>query len=112
MPIDGKPTSMGLWIKGDGSGNASRVRFTDATGQTFQPDGPRITWRDWRHVEFPLNGTAAAHWGGANDGVVHYPIQLQTLFLLDSVDRAKTAGEIKIAEPTLVYEEKSGSLPP
>src|SRR5207249_522998 len=27
QPIDGKPASLGMWIKGDGSGNIPRMRF-------------------------------------------------------------------------------------
>src|SRR5262249_1581170 len=88
--IDGRPTSLGMWLKGDGSGNIPRMRFVDSTGQTFQPDGERLTFTDWRYILFPLNGTAAGHWGGANDGMVHYPIRLETMLLIDSAARQKT----------------------
>ena len=78
--------------------------FTDSSGQTFQPDGGRVTWQGWRYVAFPLTGgTNMGHWGGANDGTIHYPIRLDTLFLLDNVSREKSEGTIYLASPVLVY---------
>jgi hypothetical protein len=102
--IDGQPRALGLWIDGDGKGGMARIRFTDATGQTFQPDGGRVAWQGWRYVTFPLaGGTNMGHWGGANDGTIHYPIRLDTLLLLDNVSREKTEGTIYLASPVWVY---------
>ena len=42
------------------------------------------------------------HWGGANDGEVHQPIEWDALFLLDGNRRANK-GEIYLSAPTLVY---------
>jgi hypothetical protein len=103
--VEGTPTHLGVWVKGDGSSNFIRMRFNDSTGQTFQPNGDKITYTDWRYVEFPLDGTGAGYWGGATDGVVHYPIRLDTLFLLDSADRQQTAGTVYLSSPTLVYSQ-------
>ena len=100
--IEGKPTSLGLWLYGDGNGNCQRLRFTDSSGQTFQPESPDITWTGWRYASFPLDGKKSGHWGGANDGTVHYPIQWDSLFLLDSKNREKTAGVVYLCSPTLV----------
>ena len=55
IKLPGKPSRLGMWLKGDGSGNVPRMRFADSTGQTFQPDGDALTYRDWRYVEFPLD---------------------------------------------------------
>ena len=41
------------------------------------------------------------HWGGANDGVVHLPIEWDSLFLLDGNRRAME-GEIFLSAPPLV----------
>jgi hypothetical protein len=103
--IDGKPASLGLWVKGDGSRNIPRMRFVDSTGQTFQPDGQKLDYTDWRYIVFPLDATGGGRWGGANDGVVHYPIRLETMFLIDSAVRQKTSGTVYVASPTLVYSE-------
>jgi hypothetical protein len=109
--IDGQPKSLGFWIRGaDAAGDTVRLRFTDSTGQTFQPDGPRLDTRDWRYVSFPL-APNVAHWGGAADGVVHYPIRFDALVLIDS-NRAAHSGEVSIAEPMLVYEENVSTTAP
>lgn len=102
--IPDRPTALGLWIYGDGKGNIPRVRFVDATNQTFQPDGEAITWKGWRYVEFPMDGTRAGRWGGANDGIVHYPIRWDTLFLLDSAGGRATSGEVWFAGLTFIYD--------
>jgi hypothetical protein len=104
--IKGEPKALGLWVWGDGGGGAlCRLRFVDSTGQTFQPAGERITWKGWRYVTIPMDASAAGaggHWGGANDGVIHYPVHWDTLFLLDR-DKAKAAdGTVYFAGPTLV----------
>jgi hypothetical protein len=93
--IEGRPAELGMWLHGDGSGNQVRVRFTDATGQTFQPDGPRVDWKGWRWVSVPMRGGAIHHWG-KGDGEIHHPIRWDTVLLLDNVSREKVGGEIWI----------------
>nr|MDQ2731147.1 hypothetical protein [Armatimonadota bacterium] len=100
--IEGKPSSLGLWVYGDGAGNSPRMRFTDSTGQTFQPAAPDITWKGWRYISFPLDGKEGGSWGGAKDGVIHYPIHLDTLFLLDGNHKA-THGQIYLSGPTWIW---------
>jgi hypothetical protein len=91
-----------MWLWAAGTGLSPRLRFTDATGQTFQPMAEPMTWKGWRYVTFPLDGQGVGHWGGANDGVVHYPIGWSSILLIDK-DRDQTAaGEVYIAAPTLV----------
>jgi hypothetical protein len=100
------PSRFGLWLHGDGKGCQARIRFTDSTGQTFQSDGPKIDWTDWRYITFPMQSTEEkplAHWGGANDGVIHYPIKWDTIFLLDNVSRQPVEGEVYLSAPTLIY---------
>lgn len=100
--IEGKPRELLLWVYGDGSGNTLRLRFSDATGQTFQPSGEPMRWTGWRQVRFGLDGNSAGHWGGANDGTVHYPIHWDSLLLIDGPRRA-TQGEVYVAGPVLEY---------
>jgi hypothetical protein len=83
-PLPGTPYAIGAWVHGDGSGDVLNARFTDSTGQTFQPTAGRIDWRGWHFVSFSLKGDNSGHWSGANDGIVHYPIHLDTLLLVDS----------------------------
>ncbi|WP_428940808.1 cellulase family glycosylhydrolase [Fontivita pretiosa] len=103
--IDAVPTHLGLWIKGDGSGNIPRMRFVDSTGQTFQPSAEKLSYTDWRYVEFPLDAEHAGHWGGDNDGQIHYPIGLETLLLIDSAARGQTSGTVYISSPILIYAQ-------
>ena len=109
MPLPGKPVGMGLWVYGDSSGNSARMRLRDASGQTFQPTGPDVDWQGWRFVSFrlvppPGQFLDIGHWGGANDGHVHYPVQVDTLFLLDSRGEARRhQGMLRLKQPTVIY---------
>jgi len=100
---DLQPSSVGMWIHGDGVVITARLRFVDSTGQTLQMDGGKIDWKGWRYVTFPISGLQSAFWGGANDGAVHYPIKWDTLFLLDNASRQPVEGEVYLSAPTLIY---------
>lgn len=103
LKIQGQPQSLGLWINGDGSGNQMSLRYQDKTGQIFQPKSQTITWKGWRYITFALDGKDATVWGGAADGIVHYPIQLNSLLAIDNAKKQTTAGEIYVGQPTLVW---------
>ncbi len=100
--VAGTPRLLRMWLHGDGSGHSPRMRFRDATGQVFQPVADEIDWTGWRLIEFRLDGHATGHWGGAGDGVVHYPIELDTLLLIDKSRDEPGAGEVVLAAPVLV----------
>lgn len=101
--FDARPTALGVWVYGDNSANALRIRVRDAAGQTFQPSGPNLDWSGWRWVTFDLRDLAnAGHWGGADDGVVKGNLTLDTALLLDA-GRRKTAGRIYFAGVAAVY---------
>jgi len=102
--IDGRPKAVGYWIYGNGSKEFVRLRFVDSTGQVFQPSGERMTWTGWRYVEIPLDGTAAIHWGGANDGVIHYPIRWDTLLLIDGCRKASQPPPVFLGSPVLIKD--------
>jgi hypothetical protein len=103
--IEGRPTAFGLWVYGDGTGNLLRLRLADRTGQTFQVRGETLRWKGWRYVLFPLDSATLDHWGGANDGLPHYPLRWNTLLLIDSAGRRQTQGEIYLSGPTLIELE-------
>ena len=97
IPIPGKPTALGIWIHGDNSNNALRMRVIDASGQTFQLSGPNLNWKGWRWIAFDLTDLKhAAHWGGPDDGVPHGDFRLDCPFLLDG-SRRETKGTIYFA---------------
>jgi hypothetical protein len=99
--IPGKPKELALWLYGDNSNHALRLRFIDSTGQTFQPTGPTIDFKGWKYLTIPMTGADLAHWG-KGDGQIHYPIHWDSLLLLDNTSREKSAGEIWVTGMTLV----------
>jgi len=101
--IEGEPNSFGLWVYGDGAGNTLGLRFVDQTGQVFQEGGSPITWKGWRYAVFPMGAMQANHWDGADDGVIHYPIRWDTLFLINNAERKETRGVVFISAPTLIF---------
>jgi hypothetical protein len=101
-PLPGKPRELRLWIYGDASGHLARCRVIDSTGQTFQPNGTKITWSGWKQVTFPFIANECGHWGGKNDGEIHYPLKLDTLFLLDNASKHASEGKVYITSPMTV----------
>ena len=102
-PFATPPRALGLWIYSDGSGNALRARLMDSGGQTFQVGAPNLDWKGWRWATFDLADLRhAGHWGGANDGVIHGALRIDTLLLVDGSGK-KTSGTIYFAGPALVY---------
>jgi polysaccharide biosynthesis protein PslG len=101
--IQGEPVSFGLWVYGDGTGNTLGLRFVDRTGQVFQEGGSSITWNGWRYAVFPMGTALASHWDGAGDGVIHYPIRWDTLFLISNAERKETRGVVFLSAPTLIF---------
>jgi len=103
--IDGAPQTLGLWVYGNGAGNRPVLRFRDSTDQVFQPAANPIDFKGWRYLTFPLNEGSVFHFGGANDAVIHYPIQWDSIFMLDTTQRDKPSeGTIYIAAPTVVWD--------
>src|SRR5690606_14825916 len=50
------------------------IRLKDDTGQTFQRKGKITGTGKWETVSMSLT-RKIEHWGGANDGTIHYPIR-------------------------------------
>ena len=103
--IEGIPKAFGLWVHGDSDGGATRLRYVDSSGQTFQAASESITWTGWRFITFPMQATdsATSHWGGANDGVVHYPIRWDTIFLLDKSKGGESfKAKVYLSGPVLI----------
>ena len=102
LKLEPAPDALGLWVRGDASGNLLRLRVTDDSGQTFQPNGPALNWSGWRWVVFDLKDLRqAGRWGGANDGQVHGGLRLDCALLLDGSNR-QTTGSLYFTQPVLV----------
>jgi polysaccharide biosynthesis protein PslG len=102
-PLPGRPVSINMWVHGDGSGFVLRARVTDATGQTFQPEYGRVDWTGWRFVSMQIRPDVG-RWGGANDGVIHYPLILDTAVLLDSPGGRGGKGTVYVTDIFVVSE--------
>jgi polysaccharide biosynthesis protein PslG len=106
-PIRGEatdePNALGLWLYGDGSGALPFIRFTDSTGQTFQDGGGAVNWKGWRYVLVHFTAAGGSHSGGANDGVVHYPIHWDSVFMLENPPGQAVEGTIYLTGLTLIY---------
>ena len=100
--IAGAPKAFGFWVYGDGGRAAPRLRVTDAEGQTWQPSGDAVDWKGWRYVQFELK-PSTAHWGGGKDGVIHFPLRWDSVFLLDNPSRKEAEGVIYVTAPVLIY---------
>ena len=57
-------------------------------------------------MRLSLDGWVESHWGGANDGKLHYPLRLETLFQLDNVSQKANKGTVYVAMPTMILPEK------
>lgn len=111
IPLPGQPQALGLWLLPDDSGNRVRTRVRDATGQTFQIDGPSLRGREWQWVVFPLTHLeSAGHWGGAGDGIPRGGLTMDTLLLVDG-RREATSGTVYFCAPTLLYAADSRPNP-
>lgn len=104
--LDGQPSYLGMWIYGDENALIPVTRIADATGQKFQPKDHPITQEGWRYVQLPLNNANVWHYGGAKDGIMHYPIEFDSLLIFDTTKRDKpNQGTIYLTMPTLIWEK-------
>lgn len=102
----GRPTSLSVWIYGDGQGAVAHTRFVDSSNQFFQAQGPKVDWKGWRQVTFPMRpgpGRKLENWGGADDGQVHYPIELDSILVLENATREPLSGQIYVSAPMLNF---------
>lgn len=96
----------GLWIYGDSSNLAPRLRVRDAAGRTWQPSAPEIKWRGWKYVELKLD-QGTAHWGGEDQKAQRgpkFPLKWEAPFLLDNPLRVAVKGTIYFTMPVVILE--------
>lgn len=75
-------------------------RVSDKTGQTLQFKTRLRGGNQWENVRIPLN-RKLEHWGGANDGMVHFPITSISM----NVPRTQTdklAGKVEYSRPVAI----------
>ncbi|WP_309399159.1 hypothetical protein [Cerasicoccus maritimus] len=86
------PSSLGMWINGDRSGNLISVRWRDGQGKLFQPKPRKIDWSGWRYETF------------ATDGMMQPPLTWDSLVHLESAD--KSSGAIMVSGPVFNYQSE------
>ena len=101
--IEGRPKAFGLWVYGDGSGNLLRLRFIDATHQTFQPQGDPMHWKGWRYVTFRWTTPRPAI-GAAPMTAPPLPDPLGRHAAARQCEPPQDFGCIYVAVPTLIYD--------
>jgi len=81
------------------------VRVQDDTGQTLQFSAKSrtiesVTGEAWQRVHLPI-ASSSQHWGGANDGVLHFPIRSISLGAADFPQR-QPAGWVEFDNVSVV----------
>ena len=104
IAIPGKPSALGLWVKGNSSWGRVIYQVRDAKGELWTATGTKDDWNcddthgwssvnfeGWRYLRFPLPGTApwdnareleTTWWGSrGGDGVVDLPLSVEKIIV-------------------------------
>ena len=140
-PIPGKPTALGVWIKGNSSWGRVVYQVRDAKGETWISHGTRDDWNcddphawsyvsfnGWRYVRFPLpsvhpfdaaRGLETTWWASrGGDGVIDYPLSLEKI-IVEARNEVPWCGELrtvpvrsyKLSGLTVEYADSAGMKP-
>jgi hypothetical protein len=85
LALAGRPTSVSVWVAGDGSANPVYLKIVDATGETFQGAIGALQ-TGWQRMTLHMDGNDT-NWkasGGDGDKVIDYPITVRSLFVFRS----------------------------
>lgn len=86
------PTSLGVWLYGDGSGNRVGVRIRESDETLELVDPVLVDWTGWRYRQFFFDDT------------YEMPIVFDALIAVEHVEGAKPQGSIFLNNPVLIYE--------
>lgn len=104
MALPGRPATLGLWVKADGSRNRVQVMLVDATGQTLGFRLGDMPFKGWRYMEQDL-GDPIYFQGGAADGRLHLPARFEGLQIARYYSGpGKANGEIWVQDLTLITD--------
>lgn len=118
IAIPGKPSALGLWVKGNSSWGRIIYQLRDAKGQIWTAAGTKDDWNcddthnwsyvnfeGWRYLRFPLPGNApydaardleTTWWGSrGGDGVVALPLTVDKI-IVEARNEVPVLGEMKI----------------
>jgi hypothetical protein len=95
-----RATEIGFWVKLPDHGGGS-IRVQDGTGQELL-GGFSAAQGQWTRVEVPLQpGSFGAHWGGANDGQLHFPLRR----VLIAVSRGPDSSSLRVSNLYAVVDQ-------
>ena len=95
--LRGAPLDVNLQVRGDGGGARLQAILEDATGQRFCYDLGTVVAADWTALRGSVRGPAR-YWGGAKDGVAHYPLYFLSLRVVQGPEGSAKRGEIHLRE--------------
>jgi hypothetical protein len=73
VPLAAGARELTVWVRPDAPGRIVHCKTRDSTGQEhIRFTGP-LALDDWQMLSFDLT-RHVGHWGGANDGAIHWPI--------------------------------------
>lgn len=80
--LPGSPTSVGLWVRGDGSANPVYVKLRDASGEIFQGAIGTLS-SGWQRMVLYGDGADInwKHSGGNGNGKMDAPVTLTSIFV-------------------------------
>lgn len=84
-------------------------RLTDSTGQTLQYKTKIKGSGEWEAIRIPLT-RKLEHWGGANDGKVHFPIKSMVFSVPRPSEEHKT-GKVEYADAVAVTGDSATPAP-
>lgn len=85
ITMQAKPTSLGLWVYGDGAGHWLRGQLTDGSGKTHTIDftgSGQLTWNGWKYVK------------AAIPEAITGPISLNRIYIAETNATKKNRGSI------------------
>ena len=83
LALEGKPSKLALWVKGDGNGSWLRGTIKDKNGKEYTLDFSKsLDSTDWQYVEASIPSNVA------------YPITLDRIYVVETDSAKKHSGEI------------------
>jgi hypothetical protein len=91
--LRGAPLDVNLEVQGDSAGARLQAILEDSTGQRFCYDLGPVKSKDWSPVRVSVEGPTR-YWGGAKDGLPHYPLYFLSLRIVQGPTGSPASGTI------------------
>lgn len=93
--LRGLPLDVNVEVRGEGGGTRLEAILEDATGQRFCYPLGALRWPEWTPVRGSLRGPTR-YWGGAGDGVPHYPMAFLSLRIVQGPRGSAAGGQLEM----------------